>query len=374
MAFYSKQVPTGTINGVNKTFTLANTIFQIDDIWIDGAIYSGTYTKSGAVVTLADAPTATITIDYWSTDPVLSLSTVTRLQLKQDFYEIVGEPTTSTVYPSSDSGGDYVELLANRVQDTICRENKWWFLKTKHLFKSASNTTLDGAVATTDTTVDLTSTTNYPTTGAIWTNEDIITYTGITANQLTGADNIDLAHSDGEDVEILYSVPSDFGHSPRLIVKASGGQPLRYIQVDELDDNVASADDHNYDFGGQNYRWSFVTDADGNEYIRLKNPSSSHFCAFHHYREASNMSSDSSTTTIPNKFARKIIPLFMAAYAMMERGDNPDGLADGILAQANQELNKMKAYNTKRLMQLRPKVFNMYRSGNGRRSRPLIIN
>lgn len=374
MSFISKEVPTGTINSVNKTFTLANDIFQIDDIWIDGAIYSGTTTTSGAVITLTDAPTATLTIDYWSDDPVLSLSSVSLLQIKQDFYDIVGEQTTSTVYPSSDSGGDYVENLANRVQDTICRENKWWFLKAKFLFKSAINTTLDGDVDTADTEIDLTDATDYPTSGAIWVNEDIITYTGLSTNQLTGVQGIDLDHDDGEDIEILYNVPSGFSLSPRVIVKAKGGKPIRYTQVDELDDNITSSDDHNFDFGAENYRWSFITDDDGNEYIRLQNPSSSHFVAFHYYREASNMSSDTSTTTIPDKFARKVIPLMMAAYAMKERGDNPDSLADDIQAQAESELNKMKAYNTKRLMQLRPKVFNMYRSGNGRTLRPLIID
>jgi hypothetical protein len=64
----------------------------------------------------------------------------------------------------------------------------------------------------------------------------------------------------------------------------------------------------------------------------------------------------------------------MADLAMKERGDNPNGLANEILAEAERELNKMKAYNSKRLQTFRPKVFNMYRSGNGRITRPLIIN
>lgn len=369
MAFIAKEVPIGAIDGVNKTFTLANDIFQIDDIFIDGAIYTGSVAIAGAIITLGDAPTSTIFVDYFSDDPILTLSSVTLLQIKQDFYDMVGEPTDSTVYPQS-----YVDLLANRTQDTICRENKWWFLKTKFLFKSVSNTTLDGDVAVTDITIDLTDTTGYPTAGAIWVNEDIITYTGITGNQLTGVDNIDVTHTDGEDAELLYDIPSDFSQAPRVIVTGIGEKPLRYIQVNELDYNVSSADDHNFDFGGENLKWSFVTDADGNEYLRLKQPSSPKNVAYHFSREASNMSSDSSTTTIPDKFARKILPLMMAAKAMKQRGDNPDGLADDIQVDADAELNKMKAYNTKRLETLRPKVFNMYRSGNGRQLRRIIIN
>jgi len=68
MAFYSKEVPSGTIDGANKTFTLANTIFQIDDIWVDGAIYETAPATSGNTVTLDDAPTASISVDYYDSE------------------------------------------------------------------------------------------------------------------------------------------------------------------------------------------------------------------------------------------------------------------------------------------------------------------
>jgi len=294
--------------------------------------------------------------------------------IKQDFYDIVGEPTDSTVYPSSDGGGTYVEALADRVQDTICRENKWWFLKNKYLFATAVDTTLDGDVATTDTTIDLTSASGYPSSGAIWVEEDVINYTGVSSNQLTGVTNIDLAHDDGDKVEIMYSIPSDFSHEPRLILKGAGAKPMRYIQVDSLDDNTESADDHNFDFGGQTHRWSLIRDKNGNEFIRLKNPTASKTAVFHYYKEATTLDDDADETTIPDPFARKILPFFMADLAMKERGDNPDGLADDILLEAERELKKMKNYNMRRQWGKRQKVFNMYRSGNGRIVRQIIIN
>jgi len=303
----------------------------------------------------------------------MAFTFATLAQLKQDFYDIVGEQSNSTVYPSSDTGGTYVELLANRVQDTILRENKWWFLKTKSLVKTALNTTLNGDVATTDTTIDLTDATGYPSSGGIWVNGDIINYTGVSTNQLTGVTGIGVAHTDSEDVEIMYDFPSNFSHAPRVIVLGVGEKPIRYIQVEELDDHVSSADDHNFDFGGENLRWSKTTDADGNEFIRLKNPTSIKTMIFHYYKVAAEMTS-SVDSTMPDPFARKIIPFFMADLGMKERGDNPDGLADDILVEAERELNKMKAYNTKRMQTLRPKVFNMYRSGNARQLRRIIIN
>jgi len=71
MAFISKETPSGLINGVNTTFTLANTAYQIDDIWVDGAIYE-TYTLSGNTLTLSNAPTISILVDYWTTIPSFS--------------------------------------------------------------------------------------------------------------------------------------------------------------------------------------------------------------------------------------------------------------------------------------------------------------
>lgn len=70
MAYFSKEVPAGVVDGVNKVYTLANGVQQIDDVFVDGAIYLGVITVVGAVITLADAPTATIYVDYWSSAPV----------------------------------------------------------------------------------------------------------------------------------------------------------------------------------------------------------------------------------------------------------------------------------------------------------------
>lgn len=64
--FYPKEVPSGTVDGANKTFELANVINTIDDVFVDGNIYLGSITKTGEKqITLADAPTLTIYVDYF---------------------------------------------------------------------------------------------------------------------------------------------------------------------------------------------------------------------------------------------------------------------------------------------------------------------
>lgn len=40
MVEIKKEIPTGTIDGANKSFVLANAPYQIDDVFMDGAIYT----------------------------------------------------------------------------------------------------------------------------------------------------------------------------------------------------------------------------------------------------------------------------------------------------------------------------------------------
>ena len=65
MPFISDEIPSGIINSVNNVFTLSQTISQIDDVIVDGADYAGNVTVAGNQITLADAPTSSIYVDYW---------------------------------------------------------------------------------------------------------------------------------------------------------------------------------------------------------------------------------------------------------------------------------------------------------------------
>lgn len=58
------EVPYGNIDGSNKTFTLNYTPTEINDIYVDGAVYTD-FSVQGSVLTLGDAPTSTIIVDYF---------------------------------------------------------------------------------------------------------------------------------------------------------------------------------------------------------------------------------------------------------------------------------------------------------------------
>jgi len=90
MSYIPKEAPTGLVNGINTLFTLAHNIYQIDDVWVDGAIYLGTVTIAGDEINLADAPVHDIEVDYFTSTPSspvsitgLSIATI-RDRVRQD--------------------------------------------------------------------------------------------------------------------------------------------------------------------------------------------------------------------------------------------------------------------------------------------------
>lgn len=63
MNLINDETPSGVINGVNKTFTTAFTIETIVSLFLDGSIYFN-FTFDGTTITLNDAPTTSIVLDY----------------------------------------------------------------------------------------------------------------------------------------------------------------------------------------------------------------------------------------------------------------------------------------------------------------------
>ncbi len=100
---------------------------------------------------------------------------------------------------------------------------EWMEKEGGYNFLTYAHTTLDGAITTSSTTIDLVDATNFPDSGRIWiktTNGsiDYIDYTGKSTNQLTGVTNIGIPHADSEKVEMLYALPSDYGKAISLLI------------------------------------------------------------------------------------------------------------------------------------------------------------
>jgi len=92
MAFISKETPTGTVNGINKTFTTVYDIYAVDDLFVDGAIYTD-FTYNNKTLTLTDAPTTSIVIDYYvdTTTFLADSNKITAAQARTMFEEMFND-------------------------------------------------------------------------------------------------------------------------------------------------------------------------------------------------------------------------------------------------------------------------------------------
>jgi len=86
MAFFSAEIPTGTIDGLNTSFSVAHPISKVDDVFVDGAVYFDyTVVNGEQTLTLSDAPTATLRIDYYDTASYVTATGITSEDLRTDF-------------------------------------------------------------------------------------------------------------------------------------------------------------------------------------------------------------------------------------------------------------------------------------------------
>ena len=172
-------------------------------------------------------------------------------------YDILREEADSSAYPLT-----FVDTLLNSAQSRICRgtvinpmnwqavrKGKLSFLDTSAFYSNVNVTTLSADAVIWASTLDITSTTDYPSSGVIYVNGDIITYTGKTSTQFTGVTGIQFAHLAWSQVSIIFSLPTDYS-SVTNITYANSFKLLPKLYDDIWEDLNGS-------------KWQFRTDAQG---------------------------------------------------------------------------------------------------------------
>jgi len=256
--------------------------------------------------------------------------------LRSDTYDILNELQTSNVYDT-----DFVDQIINEQHVEVCAKKKWQFLRDKKLFDAANDTTLTTAITTASTSVVLGSTTNMESSGAVWMDHDVIDYTAISTLTLTGVTGIGKSHAAGIKVYPLFAIPTDYERMPVLMKKNSGAE--RFFQltyVDEMNwDNV--------DLSNDIIRNKFTvvnSETDGALYLRIETVAAGDDLVFYYLKKPTTLSSDTDESTIPDPYARKIIPKLAAAKLMILRNDDLEGLGTKIQQVANTELLRMEKY------------------------------
>lgn len=87
--FINDEVPSGVINGVNRVFTLLNNPTKMVSVTMDGADYKD-YTVYENILTLTDAPSAALYVDYfYGVTPALTTSDVTLGDIVSKVYNLL---------------------------------------------------------------------------------------------------------------------------------------------------------------------------------------------------------------------------------------------------------------------------------------------
>lgn len=216
MASVRKETPTWTIDWVNKVFTLLNTPEFIDDIFFDWAIYT-TFTLVGKVITLVDAPTVSLFVDYESVpDVVVVDSTITFWDIKNKVWNLLGQKSTSTTFSDSivwdEINYTARQVLKGRVKNLlnpnqIFRAGKLWFIEGKLNVRIQAWSKLTEELEIWDI-VALMDTTNVLTSWHVEIWGDIISYNGKISTELQGVLWQTVKHLVPEKVNQLYEMPT----------------------------------------------------------------------------------------------------------------------------------------------------------------------
>lgn len=251
----------------------------------------------------------------------------TRATLRADVYTILNEPSTGGLYSD-----DLINVWLNNTQVEVCDGKKLKFLRSKYQFLAPTQTTLTSAITTASTTLPVADTTNYATSGAVWCQGDIILYTGKTSTTLTGCTGIDLAHVSGAYVYPLISLPTNYWSMPELrIMRSTTIMSSNWMYYDELE----------WEQRLSTHAFTFVISSDGTKYMMIDGVQSTDICVFHYQKYPTYMSSDSSVATIPDPYARKVIPTMTASKIMLLFGDDIEGLGTKLGQIGQTDLFKM---------------------------------
>lgn len=220
----------------------------------------------------------------------------TLLTLRNEIYDALAEETDSTVYDS-----DFVDSLINQGHNTVTEQREFSFMETETLWTAALDTTLDGAITTASTTVDLAAATGWSATspkGNFDVEGDVIAFTGVTSAQLTGVTGIGVGHADGVDAKPIYSVPSDMWKPTRLL-------------VDETEVDYYDYRDDDRSTGYYIY----------NDFIYIPDQSDEEIVKLQYFKNPTTMDDDADTSEIPDKWVKLVIVPYVVGKALLYRDE-----------------------------------------------------
>ncbi len=262
---------------------------------------------------------------------------MTTLQTLRDIaYSIIREEEDVNAYPLI-----LMDMLLNSSQTRICNgtvinplnqqaviKGKLSFLDSSEFYSNVNVTTLSANATVGATALSITDTTSYPTSGSVYINGNIVTYTGKTATTFTGCTNVDFAHLAGSQVSIIFDFPTDFGSISW--VSYANNFKLDAKVYDDIWEDLNSVKSWGYNrtdamgYRSQTTIKPFYT-VIGNRFLIFNRNNTGDQIHLRYEKKATKLVNSTDIPTIPEDYAESTIPYLAIGELFYNRGEESRG-------------------------------------------------
>jgi hypothetical protein len=314
--FVAKEVPVGTIDGFNKTFQLANAASQIDDVFIDGAVYVD-FAINGTILTLTDAPSLSVFVDYWyGGTPTTGDVTATYGEMKAEVWALLGQRSTSTTFSDAAVGRKINEITRKVCRGRyvvpfgpdakrVFRCGKMWFMEGKYPIRVKGGSQLTADYDVGDSTID-TDTTYFLPSGYAQVGGETISYTSVSATQLMGVSGGTVQHLAGDPIIQLYQMPLAVSKPSAVrFVRGDSGQ-LGSSQIYDIEVPYAESDDT-----APTVNYQIIRDA-SRQLMKVVGLKESDLLEVSYTRKFTDMTSDADECILPEDYGLTVVAPLVA--------------------------------------------------------------
>ena len=342
---------------MNTTFTLANEPQVMVSLWFDGAIYTD-FTQVGTTVTLTDAPTTEIFVDYLTGLPyvVAGPSGNSFSEIIAETYRVLAQRTTSTTYPLDTVKGKINStirrVLSGEYTDItnpqrVYQAGDLRFLRQKHPLTRTQEKSVTTAASAGDTVIEF-DTTGFPDTGHLIVNGNVVYYGAKTSTSVTGVDNLVVDIDEGDKIRQVYQIPEQADKSFRLFFYDK--QSYRETEIEYEDFKFQKTKVVYWTVIGDETTDMQFVDIRGEP--RFYNNSTLYW--LYYYVKANELSADDDITAIPDQWGVDMIAPIVAGELLWNTEKADRGQLN--LADAYAKLNDFYSHYTKQIKEFRPKV------------------
>ena len=273
------------------------------------------------------------------------MTTKTLQDIYNACYGIIAQGQDATAYPTT-----LMLSFINKAQNDICYGNVVNLQTNERLEKQALTflernsfyTTYIYATVTTAPTIGNTTlacTNQFPTSGYVWINGDIISYSGNDGATLswipaTGDNAIKFAHQAWTRVFPLYTLPTDFWQMSRAFLTIQNSMTRRIlIGIDDRDLSNPIPNSFLYNYLNSNWSTSYMV---GEAYYSLLRAqyffpltwqlATGSSISFEYQKKPTQFTTDSDLATIPDDYVLNTIPYMACAEILMNRWEADEAI------------------------------------------------